>query len=45
MSDAPPQNVHALMALSENTSMQSMNSMEMDLPITANTPVIRIIIP
>jgi hypothetical protein len=45
VSDAPPQNVHALMAPSQHTSMQSMNSMEVDLPISANMPVIRIIIP
>jgi len=40
MSNAPPQAVHAPMAPSENTSLQSMNSMEMDPLISTNTPLI-----
>jgi hypothetical protein len=44
MSNAPPQAVHAPMAPSENTSLQSMNSMEMDPLISTNTTLIQIII-
>jgi len=42
--NALPQNVHALMAPNQDMSMQSMSSMEVDLPISADTPLIWIII-
>jgi hypothetical protein len=44
VSNAPPKNVHALMAPSQDMSIQSMSSMEVDLPINANTSLIQIII-
>jgi hypothetical protein len=43
--DAPPKVVHAPMAQSQGTSMQSMGSMEMDPLINMNTSLVRIIIP
>jgi hypothetical protein len=42
--DAPPQVVHAPTAPNQNMSMQSMNSMEMNPLINANTPLVQIII-
>jgi hypothetical protein len=44
VSNAPPQAIHAQMAPNQNTSMQSMGSMEVDPPINANTPLAQIII-
>ncbi len=38
--DAPPQAIHVLIALNQDTSMQLVGSMEMDPPISANTPLI-----
>ncbi len=40
----PPQDIHAPTTPHQNTSMQSMNSMEVDPPINMNTPLTRIII-
>jgi hypothetical protein len=45
VSNAPPLNYNVLMAPSQNTSMQSMGSMEMDPLISMNTPLAQIIIP
>ncbi len=44
VSDVPPQAIHAPTAPNQNTSMQSMGSMEVDPPINANTPLAQIII-
>jgi hypothetical protein len=44
MLNAPPQVVHVPMAPSQDTSMQLMNSMEMNPLISMNTPLIQIII-
>jgi hypothetical protein len=40
----PSQTVHVPTAPSQNTSMLSMGSMEMDPPININTPLAQIII-
>jgi hypothetical protein len=45
VSDAPPQVVHAPMAPSQHTPMQSMGSMEAIPPINSKIPLVQIIIP
>jgi hypothetical protein len=40
----PPPKLYMFQCQNQDTSMQSMGSIEMDPPITANTPLIRIII-